>query len=105
MTETTETVTVCASCLTEECVAGVLMCEGARQAGTTIVRRASETARVRPMRPIKDIAGRIDQIIGWAKTGERRDHYVMEREHVDRMRDDILSYAFGEAAISELEKS
>lgn len=37
MTETTETVIVCASCLAEACFAGILMCEDARSAGTVEV--------------------------------------------------------------------
>jgi hypothetical protein len=45
-----------------------------------------------------EIADRIDQVIGWAKDGAGEDWYRMDREKVDRMRDDILSYAFGEPA-------
>lgn len=41
------------------------------------------------------IADRIDQVVGWAKAGERGGDYLMDREKTDRMRDDILSYAFG----------
>ena len=41
------------------------------------------------------LAGSIDQIIGWAKAGVRSgagvDYYLMDRENVDRMRDDILA--------------
>ena len=36
------------------------------------------------------LAGRIDQIIGWAKSGIRGEYYLMDRENVDTMRDDIL---------------
>jgi hypothetical protein len=43
----------------------------------------------------QEIARRIDQIIGWAKAGERAgagaDYYLMDKENVDRMRDDILT--------------
>ena len=45
-----------------------------------------------------EIADRIDQIIGWAKDGRGDDYYVMDREKVDRMREDIITYAFREAA-------
>lgn len=27
----------------------------------------------------------------WAKTGKTRDSYVMDREHVDAMRDDLIT--------------
>jgi hypothetical protein len=53
----------------------------------------TETAQPRS---IAEIASRIDQIIGWAKDCAGPDWYRMDREKVDRMRDDILSYAFGE---------
>jgi hypothetical protein len=36
------------------------------------------------------IADRIDQIIGWAKAGKSGAFYLMDRENVDTMRDDIL---------------
>jgi hypothetical protein len=43
----------------------------------------------------QEIARRIDQIIGWAKAGTRSgagaDYYLMDKENVDRMRDDILA--------------
>jgi hypothetical protein len=45
----------------------------------------------------REIADRIDQIIGWAKDGRGDDYYVMDREKVDRMREDIITYAFREA--------
>lgn len=94
------TKTVCSACRTEACAAGDLMCEDARRAGI-LVKRPGNQGR----RSVVEIASRIDQIIGWAKDGARSDHYLMDREKVDRMRADILSYAFGEAAIGELEKS
>ena len=36
------------------------------------------------------LAGRIDQIIGWAKVGRNSRYYTMTAENVDRMRDDII---------------
>lgn len=46
----------------------------------------------------REIGWRIDQVIGWAKDGRRGDEYAMDVEKVDRMREDILSYAFGQPA-------
>jgi hypothetical protein len=36
------------------------------------------------------LAGRIDQIIGWAKVGRSSRYYTMTAENVDRMCDDII---------------
>jgi hypothetical protein len=36
------------------------------------------------------LAGRIDQIIGWAKVGRNSRYYTMTAENVDSMRDDII---------------
>ena len=44
----------------------------------------------------REIGWRINQVIGWAKDGRRGDEYAMDVEKVDRMRDDILSYAFAD---------
>lgn len=39
-----------------------------------------------------ELAGRIDQLIGWAKSGKiRGEYYLMDAENTDRLRDDILA--------------
>lgn len=55
------------------------------------------------------IAGRIDQIIGWAKSGTTRDRedpgvefYLMDRENVDAMRDHILKVIKAESSANQI---
>jgi len=36
------------------------------------------------------LADKFDQVIGWAKSGKTTSAYIMDREAVDRMRDDLL---------------
>jgi hypothetical protein len=43
-----------------------------------------------------ELPGRIDQLIGWAKSGkvngkDGEDYYLMSAENVDRLRDDIIA--------------
>jgi hypothetical protein len=37
------------------------------------------------------LAGRIDQLIGWAKANKTREYYWLAIENADRLRDDILA--------------
>jgi hypothetical protein len=59
---------------------------------------ASRLAAVRRPGIRSEVGNRIDQLIGWAKSGRTEDYYLMDAENVDRMRDDILNVVFGQRA-------
>lgn len=63
----------------------------------TAAARAAQTERDRAVPAAQLLAGRIDQLIGWAKSGKLRDrddpdveYYLMDVENVDPLRDHIL---------------
>lgn len=40
------------------------------------------------------LSDRLDQLIGWAKAGKTEEYYLMSRENVDRLRNDIIGLVY-----------
>jgi hypothetical protein len=58
---------------------------GANASGATEARTGELRAE-----DARALADRFDQLIGWAKAGKTADYYLMDRENVDRMRENLI---------------